>query len=207
MNIPEKLAEAVAGQDWRLVSDVHESLTGLALELPENRDIGSEIMRGLEDFLDSLKRGEVPKGTLVFRETEETIVDMTKPKKNKKKTKRKNKTTQNMTTIDENSSDPVIDDVDLYEPERTGNYIEAKRAGTVQVDKTKTELITCEADEKEYEQNKKKSIPRKPRKAYKELKYECYKCNREQKSSRRLLGEDIKNFVCDECGRGVIRRS
>lgn len=207
MNIPEQLAEAVARQDWQLVSDVHKSLTGQDLELPENRDIGSEVIKGLEGFLDTLKRGEAPKGTLVLRETKETLVDTTTPKKKKKKSKRKKKAIQNTTTIDENSSDPVVDDVDLYEPKRTGDHVEAKHAGKVQVDKTKTELITCEVDEEEYEQNQKKATPRKLRKAYQELKYKCYRCNREQKSPRRLSAEDIKNFVCDECGKGVIRRS
>lgn len=201
MNIPEKLAEAVARQDWQLVSDVHESLTGQALDLPEDRNIGAEIIEGLEGYLDLLKSGEAPKGTVVHRETIPAI-----EKKPKKKVKRKKQATQNTTTIDENLSDPILNEADLYEPER-GGHIEAARAGKVKVDKTKTELITCEADEEERAKNAKKAIPRKRRKTYKEFKYKCYRCDKEQKSPRCLSAENIKNFVCDECGKGMIRRS
>ncbi len=216
MNIPEKLAEAVARQDWQLVSEVHESLTGQPLDLPEDRSVGAEIIEGLQGYLDLLKRGEAPKGTLVFkentfthdtgglgtvyRETEE------EPKKKKKKSKRKKKAAQNMTTIDENLSDPVVNEADLYEPER-GGHIEAARGGKVKVDQTKTELITCEADEEERAANAKKATPRKRRKKYQEFKYKCYRCDKEQKSPRCLSAENIKNFVCDDCGKGVIRRS
>ncbi len=213
MNIPEKLAEAVNRQDWQLVSDVHESLTGQALDLPEDRNIGSEIIEGLEGYLDALKRGEAPQGTVVHRETEiaelsveEIIKDMKKPKRKKKKVKRKTKTAQNVTTINESTSDPVVDEADLYEPER-GEHVEATRAGKVTVDKTKTELITCEVNEEERKQNKKESTPRQRRKKYKEFKYKCHRCDKEQKSSVSLSAENIKNFVCDKCGKGVIRRS
>ncbi len=214
MNVPEKLAEAVAKQDWQLVSEAHETLTGRPLGLPEDRSIGSEIIKGLESYLDSLKRGEAPKGTFVAKKQisamkEVTLardVDLTTPKTKKKKAKRKKKATQNTTTIDENSSDPVVDEADLYEPER-GGHIEAARAGKVKVDKTKTELITCETDEEERAANAKKAIPRKRRKKYQEFKYKCYRCDKEQKSPRCLSAENIKNFVCDDCGKGVIRRS
>ncbi len=213
MNIPEKLAEAVARQDWQLVSDVHESLTGQALDLLEDRSIGAEIIEGLEGYLDLLKRGEATKGTLVVKEQisamkEGTLaVDLSgTPEKKKKKTKRKKKTTQKVMTIDENLSDPVVDEADLYEPER-GGHIEAIRGGKVKVDRTKTELITCEINEEERAANAKKPVTRKQRKKYQEFKYKCYKCNAQQKSPTCLSAESIKSFMCDECGKGVIRRS
>ena len=228
MNVPEKLAKAVAKQDWQLVSEAHETLTGRPLDLPEDRNIGAEIIEGLEGYLDALKRGEAPQGTFVakkqisamkvgshtkdvdqgiaYRETEEEPTTNYQHRKPKKKAKRKKKATQNTTTIDESLSDPVVDEADLYEPER-GEHIEATRAGKVKVDKTKTELITCEVNEEERKQNKKEVTPRQRRKTYQELKYRCYRCSKEQKSPKRLSTEDIKNFVCDDCGKGVIRRS
>ncbi len=215
MNIPEKLAEAVARQDWQLVSDVHESLTGQALDLPEEMGIGPEVIDQLHSFVEGLKLGKtmpMKVGPDKYRETIPAVEDKSTTNmrhvklEEKKKVKRKKKAAQNTTTIDENLSDPVVNEADLYEPER-GGHIQAARGGKVKVDSTKTELITCEINEKEREQNKKEETPRQRRKPYKELKYKCYRCDRKQKSSVRLSAEEISNFMCDACGKGVIRRS
>ncbi len=198
MNIPEKLAEAVARQDWQLVSDVHESLTGQSLNLPdEDRKIGAEIIEGLEGLLETLKRGEMPKGTVVHRET---AVEEEPKKKKKKKTKKKSP--QNVLTLHEDSPENIEG---VYEPDRTG-HSEARHAGTVKVDPSKLQLIVTPVVEGELEKRIQEAGavegtgPLK-RAAYQEIKYMCKLCSREQKSIRRLSAEEVKNFICDGCGK------
>lgn len=198
MNIPEKLAEAINRQDWQLVSDVHESLTGQAIELPEDRKIGYEILNGLQDFIDAFKRGEMPPVKVIHNET---VVE--KPKKNKvKKIKSRKETAKNLTIMDEEAPDPPDKNIEFHEP--TGG--QAQFTGTVKVDPTKTQFICTEKHEGELERRIKEDKvlqetgPAK-RSAYKEIKYVCCICNQKKKSIKRLSKEEKDVFICDDCGK------
>ena len=202
MNITEKLAEAVATGNWQLVSDVHESLTGQALELP---GIGPEVIDQLHSFVEGLRLGKTLPMKLAPDEYRETIVEKepkSKPKK-KKKAKSKKKVSKNVTVVDENSLDPMVN-TELYEPDRTG-HSEARHGGTVKVDKSKVQLISTPAYEGELEQRIAESKATQgtgPKRApYVEMRYACKLCKKQQKSIRRLSTEEIKTFICDDCGK------
>jgi hypothetical protein len=200
MNITEKLAEAVATGNWQLISDVHESLTGKALEIPEHREVGTEIIEGLQGFVDSLKRGNPPM-VLPAAETKDVNKEVT-TKLSKKVSKKKKKTKQNVIVVDdEDSADLPDEELEFHQP-TSG---EARPAGPVRINPSKVQLISTPQYEGELERRIKEAeavegTGPKKRSAYREIKYKCIRCNKKKKSVTRLSKEEIDVFICDNCG-------